>query len=142
MRGENRLLFYFSIHIRFVICPALGDTPFKLPPVYTERVLAFATPSFDENYRVKELLARNPTPPYLSNQAEVKHIDLVLLSSTGTPVLVLCSDGLRDLYSRCSKEEDNIGCPALDHHSDSDNLDLDLLCDAFGRDDAAYNKII
>jgi len=55
------------------------------------------------------------------------------------PVLILCSDGLVDLYSRSSKVEDI----ALAVQSwlttlareDGDNLALDLLWDALGRDE-------
>ena len=75
---------------------------FKLPPIYTERVLALATPPFHENYKIGELITRNRTPPYLSNRAEVKHVDLATLDPNSTPKLILCSDGLCDLYKRRS----------------------------------------
>ena len=73
---------------------AIGDMPFKLPPIYTERVLALATPPFHENYKIGELITRNRTPPYLSNRAEVKYIDLATMDSNSMPILILCSDGL------------------------------------------------
>ena len=109
-----------------------------MPPIYTERVLALATPPFHKNYNVSKLLARNLTPPYLSNRAEVEHIDLASLGPSAMPVLILCSDGLVDLYSRHSKVEDMaqavqswitaLACVG------SDNLALDLLWDALGGD--------
>jgi pyruvate dehydrogenase phosphatase len=112
--------------------------PFKLPAIYTERVLALATPPFHKNYNVSDLLARNLTPPYVSNRAEVDHIDLASLSPSATPVLILCSDGLVNLYSRRSQVEDiaqavqswitTLTCEG------SDNLALDLLWDALGGD--------
>jgi serine/threonine protein phosphatase PrpC len=64
------------------------------------------------------------------------------------PVLVLCSDGLVDLYSRCSKVEDmaqavkswitTLTCEG------SDNLALALLWDALGGDAGVKvsNKIV
>ena len=76
--------------------------PFKLPPIYTERVLALATPPFHESYIIGELITRNRTPPYLSNRAEIKHVDLATVDSNPTPILILCSDGLCDLYKRRS----------------------------------------
>ena len=81
---------------------AIGDMPFKLPPIYTERVLALATPPFHENYKISELITRNRTPPYLSNRAEVKHVDLATVNPNSIPILILCSDGLCDLYKRRS----------------------------------------
>ena len=81
---------------------AIGDMPFKLPPIYTERVLALATPPFHENYKISKLITRNRTPPYLSNQAEVKHVDIATTNPNPTPILILCFEGLCDLYKRRS----------------------------------------
>ena len=33
--------------------------PFKLPPIYTERVLALATPPFHKNYKIDELIVHH-----------------------------------------------------------------------------------
>lgn len=85
---------------------AIGDMPFKLPPIYTERVLALATPPFHENYKIDKLITRNSTPPYLSNRAEVKHVDLATVGPNSKPILILCSDGLVDLYKRRSSISD------------------------------------
>lgn len=133
-RGKRYHHYYFNIN-RYTIYVAIGDTLFKLPAIYTERVLALATPPFHKNYRVSALLARNLTPPYLSNWAEVEHVDLASLGPSAMPVLILCSDGLVDLYS---KTEDiaqavqswitTLNCEG------SDNLALDLLWDALSRD--------
>ena len=76
--------------------------PFKLPPIYTESVLALATPPFHENYKIGELITRNRTPPYPSNRAEIKHVDLATVNSNPTPILILCSEELCDLYKRRS----------------------------------------
>jgi pyruvate dehydrogenase phosphatase len=116
---------------------AIGDTQFKLPPIYTERVFSLATPPFHPNSKVSELLARNLTPPYLSNRAEVEHIDLAPLDPHGMPILILCSDGLVDLYRR-SKAGDmaqaiQLWLPASRCEA-SNNLALDLLWHALGGD--------
>ncbi|KAF8968819.1 phosphatase 2C-like domain-containing protein [Flammula alnicola] len=127
---------------------AIGDTLFKLPPIYTERVLALATPPFHENYKFGDLLARNLTPPYLSNRADVEHVDLASLGPNAMPVLILCSDGLCDLYSRRSQTRDiaqdvQLWLTTLTRES-SDNLALELLWDALGGDDRieAASKIV
>jgi len=60
--------------------------PFKLPHIYTERVLALATPPFYGNYKIDELIARNSTPLCLSNRAEVKHVDLATVDPNSVPI--------------------------------------------------------
>ena len=72
---------------------------FKLPPIYTERVLALATLPFYEHYNIGELISRSSTSPYLSNRAEVKHVDLVTVG--------------RDLFTY---QQSTQGCPAMAHH--------------------------
>lgn len=111
--------------------------PFKLLPIYTERVFSLATPKFHQNYKVDELLTRNISPPYLSNTAEVVHADLASLASP-SPILVMYSDGLLDLYKRRSKDHSIAGVirewltnSALQNGRDK-NLAVDLLWDALG----------
>ncbi|KAF8907859.1 phosphatase 2C-like domain-containing protein [Gymnopilus junonius] len=115
---------------------AIGDTLFKLPPIYTERILALSTPPFHENYNIGALLSRNITPPYLSNISEVEHVDLSSLSSDTTPMLILCSDGLSDLYSRRSHRSDISRDIEMWLTKSTplgiDNLALSLLWDALG----------
>ncbi|KAF8912072.1 hypothetical protein CPB84DRAFT_1742705 [Gymnopilus junonius] len=120
-----------------------------LPPIYSERVFALATPGFHKNYKVAELLARNLTPPYLSNRAEVKRINLTLLDPepNTSPMLILCSDGLCDLYSRRLKTGDDVivqpvqqWLTKLDHEVDV-NLALDLLWDALSGNNGAETAI-
>jgi pyruvate dehydrogenase phosphatase len=136
---SNKLTIY-SFDIKYnTIHPAIGDTLFKLPSIYTERIFSLTQPPFHKNYKVRELVARNLTPPYLSNQAEVEHVDLASLDPSAMPVLVLCSDGLFDLYSRRSKVEDiaqavQSWISTLNSES-SDNLALDLLWHALGGND-------
>jgi pyruvate dehydrogenase phosphatase len=122
--------------------------PFKLPAIYTERVLALATPPFHKNCNVGDLVARNFTPPYVSNRAEVEQVDLTSLDPSTMPVLILCSDGLVDLYSRRSKVRDI--AQAVQSWTTTltggggDNLALDLLWDALGGDEGidASSKVI
>ena len=79
--------------------------PFTLLPTYTEHVLALSTPPFHENYKIGKLIitSRNRTPPYLSNLAEVKHVDLATVGpNSNMPILNLYSDGLCDFYKRRS----------------------------------------
>jgi pyruvate dehydrogenase phosphatase len=127
---------------------AIGDMPFKLPPIFTERVLALATPPFHENYKIGQLITRDRTPPYLSNRAEVKYVDLATAGPNLMPILILCSDGLCDLYNRRSSISDlpkdvqlwlttfPVECGR--------NLALELLWDALGGDGGvkAATKIV
>lgn len=75
---------------------ALGDFMFKLPREYTERIFIHLIENPDSKARVLNYIERNITPPYLSNVAEVRHVHLGAQKST--TFLVLCSDGLVDLY--------------------------------------------
>ena len=113
---------------------AIGDMPFKLPRIYTERVLALATPPLHKNYKIGELLTRNSTPPYLSNRAEVKHVDLATLDTISMPILILCSDGLCGLYKRrspiSSLPKDVQLWLTNSHIEHKSNLALELLWDA------------
>lgn len=68
--------------------------------------------------------------------SEVEHFDLSSLSSDAMPVLILCSDGLSDLYSRRSQRCDiarniEMWLTNLTPH-DRGNLALNLLWDALG----------
>jgi pyruvate dehydrogenase phosphatase len=53
-----------------------------------------AQPGFRIATRVEDFLGRNLTPPYLSNRADVQKADL----GAADAFLILCSDGLMDLY--------------------------------------------
>lgn len=48
--------------------------------------------------KVDQLLPKYLTPPYLSNVAEVKHVNLSEVANEDT-VLVLASDGLTDVWN-------------------------------------------
>lgn len=105
----------------FKISKALGDTWMKLDAIYSRRVLMKSK----QFWRVglhQDHVDRIITPPYLSNRPDVRHIRLRrpnvrsqasytgALSSGGTAdvdvALILCSDGLTDLYEDQDLDED------------------------------------
>ncbi|PBK66267.1 protein serine/threonine phosphatase 2C [Armillaria solidipes] len=124
---------------------AIGDMPFKLPALYTQRVLALATPPFHPNYQFNALIARNLTPPYLSNQADVVHVSL-----DQPTVLILATDGLIGLYSKSTKVKTTVDAAPLwlatinCARKGSSNLALDLLWNALGGDGEAnlYSSMV
>ncbi|KAG7451662.1 uncharacterized protein BT62DRAFT_440811 [Guyanagaster necrorhizus] len=73
-RGEPFLLPMSRVYVYAPL--AIGDMPFELPDIYTQRVLALATPPFHPNYTLDRFMARNLTPPYLSNQVDIVHVSL------------------------------------------------------------------
>ncbi|KIJ67667.1 hypothetical protein HYDPIDRAFT_107139 [Hydnomerulius pinastri MD-312] len=78
---------------------AIGDHLFKLEQIWTERVFKNCIPPFKLSKDINSFLGRNLTPPYVSNEAEVKHVDLAAESlDAQESFLILCSDGLVDLY--------------------------------------------
>ncbi|KAJ6617910.1 phosphatase 2C-like domain-containing protein [Mycena sp. CBHHK59/15] len=128
---------------------ALGDMPFKLPSIFTQRVFALATPPFHPNTPLDTMVKRNITPPYLSNQADVAHLDIVSMGSEASPILVMCSDGLIDLYSRNSPgveidEAIRTWLTSNPTHFNDDpekNLALDILWDAIGGADKVKSML-
>ncbi|KAH7922376.1 protein serine threonine phosphatase 2C [Leucogyrophana mollusca] len=76
---------------------AIGDHLFKLPSIYTERVFKNCSPGFRLSTPLNDFIGRNKTPPYLSNMADVRHVD-ISSSITADRFLIMCSDGLVDLY--------------------------------------------
>jgi pyruvate dehydrogenase phosphatase len=86
---------------------AVGDHIFKLDPIWTSRVFLNANPGFQfTSAKPEDLIPRILTPPYLSNKPDVRHVDLRRLhhpdsdATTAKPesFLIMCSDGLVDLY--------------------------------------------
>lgn len=78
---------------------ALGDHEFKLPSIFTDRVFARTNPGFSFSAtNLKDFLARNQTPPYLSNRPDVRHVSLADRDQYQETRLIMCSDGLLDLY--------------------------------------------
>lgn len=68
-----------------------------MPEIYTRRILSKTCPGFRLSTKLEEFLPRSLTPPYLSNRADVEHVDLQTSDKDGR-FLVMCSDGLIDLY--------------------------------------------
>ncbi|KAG6813656.1 hypothetical protein H0H92_008893 [Tricholoma furcatifolium] len=120
---------------------AIGDHLFKLPSPYTERIFMNAKEGFQFSKDVQEFLGRNKTPPYLSNRADVEHIRL----EGKETFLVLCSDGLYELYAQRIPLEHTDFKLAAKHwiqtvaeglrSASKENLALYLLRDALGGDD-------
>lgn len=114
---------------------AIGDYHFKLPAIYTDRIFLQVKEGFLCPNGLREVLHRNLTPPYVSNQAEVCHMELGE-SREGEQFLIMCSDGLLDLYKE-DRVRETIAqewvC-LVGSHDLSDNRALGLLRDALGGD--------
>ncbi|KAJ7223589.1 phosphatase 2C-like domain-containing protein [Mycena pura] len=122
----------------------MGDMFFKLPATYAERAAPLSLPPMHPNYDLKGLAARNITPPYLSNEADVVHFRLPHRDPTALPwpaqpaaVLILASDGLFNLFSRTKKvrqvsEAASMWCHAAASGSGEPgrNMALNILWDA------------
>lgn len=120
---------------------ALGDTWLKLPPIFSQRVLL----NFRREWNVQRpesYIARVKSPPYVSNVPDVHHIPL----SKGPPgqqrglFLILCSDGLADLYDGRTRAEMvhrwvMVVGQAIENATREGNLALSLLRDGLGGDD-------
>jgi len=91
-----------------MVSRALGDFLFKLPSLFTRKVILNASPGLKVSVPVESYLDRIKTPPYVSNVAEIHHRKL---STSGKEAgkqekyIVLSSDGLSDLYRSKSDEE-------------------------------------
>ncbi|KAJ4465395.1 phosphatase 2C-like domain-containing protein [Lentinula edodes] len=93
---------------------ALGDYPYKLPSIYTDRVFLHASQSRNQRELIDSVSNRNLTPPYISNVPDVKYVDLKSKRLGNSPsglntdkkgnnialrmCLLMCTDGLVDLY--------------------------------------------
>jgi len=119
---------------------AIGDYCFKLPASYTERIFLKANPGFSHPDAVREFLSRNLTPPYISNQADVRHVDLTLREQK-EHFLIMCSDGFVDLYMYDETRAGSLEYIAarwvslVNLESDEQNEALRLLRDAIGGED-------
>jgi pyruvate dehydrogenase phosphatase len=109
---------------------------FKLPAVYTERVFLNANPGIIPT-DVRGFIGRNITPPYMSGVPEVQHLGIVQGTSS---FLLMCSDGLMDLYEDQRLELDEILSKKwVDKvgrgYSKKGNLALSVLREALGGED-------
>ncbi|KAF8629153.1 hypothetical protein AX17_005738 [Amanita inopinata Kibby_2008] len=95
--GEEECMIDRRVLGAIAVTRAIGDFIFKLPRQYADRVFRNAEPGFNHSARPEEFLKRNLTPPYISNVADVVHVDLASLNACDAH-LIMCSDGLMDLY--------------------------------------------
>ncbi|KAH7908418.1 phosphatase 2C-like domain-containing protein [Hygrophoropsis aurantiaca] len=89
--SDNRVIGYLAP------TRAVGDTWLKLPGMYTRRVFARHTPDWLSPTLIQQYAKRLITPPYVSNIPEIHHHSLNT-NSREEIFLMLCSDGLPDLY--------------------------------------------
>ncbi|KZV72474.1 protein serine/threonine phosphatase 2C [Peniophora sp. CONT] len=125
----------------------IGDTPFKMPAVFTRRILFNLYPGVPDPTPWELFLSRNHTPPYISAVPEVTHRRLPSSPSDPSsprPFLLLATDGLRELYDGLEREEaaqqwvDAAGAAFGDDKSPSanpDNMALRVLRTALGGND-------
>ncbi|KAI0030775.1 protein serine/threonine phosphatase 2C [Vararia minispora EC-137] len=76
---------------------SLGDAWLKLPAIYSQRVLA----GLRDHWIVRQpetYISRVRTPPYVSSTPDVVHLPLPRSAHGRRHALLLCSDGLPDLY--------------------------------------------
>ncbi|TFK94610.1 protein serine/threonine phosphatase 2C [Polyporus arcularius HHB13444] len=123
---------------------AIGDAWLKLPAIYAELVFKHLDSDWLSAEIMESHVPRIRTPPYLSNTPDVYHLELGAGARQGSAaqrVLILCSDGLSDLYNGYSFQEmadewiEHIG-RELDSPSGPGNLALSLLREAIGGSDA------
>ena len=81
----------------------MGDFIFKLPSLFTRKVILNATPGLKVSVPVESYLDRIVTPPYLSNVSEIHHRKLG--TADGEKYIILSSDGLSDLYRLKTEKE-------------------------------------
>ncbi|KAF9244851.1 phosphatase 2C-like domain-containing protein [Melanogaster broomeanus] len=126
---------------------AIGDTWLKVPAVYTRRVLGEYTPDWMSPPLVEEYTGRILTPPYVSDVPDVQHYVLDTTRANHESFLIICSDGLLDLYDNIDATltaQDladrwvNIIDLSLRKRKENEaprNLAFDLLRDAIGGED-------
>ena len=125
------------------MCTAIGDTWLKLPSVYTRRAFGEHMSDWMAPVIVEQYAARIVTPPYVSGAPDVYHCVL----GGGEAFLILCSDGLLDLYDHvdptlseselAQRWSDIVGHALGDRRGKGPqrNLAFDLLRDAIGGKD-------
>ncbi|KAH7888784.1 phosphatase 2C-like domain-containing protein [Phlebopus sp. FC_14] len=141
--SNNRVVGYLSP------TRGIGDTWLKVPAIYTRRVFAEYIPDWIGPPLVTEYAGRILTPPYILDVPDVHHYAFDASNDRQEYFLILCSDGLLDLYdnvhAQLSEQEladrwvDIVG-RSLKMRRDtgvSRNPALDLLRDAIGGRDLA-----
>lgn len=94
---EPECIFDDRVLGNLAVTRAVGDYAFKLPRIYTEKIFLNVEPGFRVPAAIESFIPRNLSPPYVSNIASVRHVDLHAQSSCEYFIL-MCSDGLVDLY--------------------------------------------
>ncbi|KAJ8488892.1 hypothetical protein ONZ51_g3251 [Trametes cubensis] len=85
---------------------AIGDAWLKLPAIYAELVFKHLDADWFSAEVMEPHIPRIRTPPYLSSTPDVYHIQLQNEGPVASPrLLILCSDGLSDLYDGYSFDE-------------------------------------
>lgn len=126
---------------------AVGDAWLKLPAIYAELVFKHHDADWLSAETMESHVPRILTPPYLSNMPDVYHIELSARGdSPRQRALILCSDGLTDLYDGYSHQEmayewievvgRELGSPSGSKNSGQMNLALSLLREAIGGGDS------
>lgn len=102
-------------------------------------------PGFRFSTKVEEFLSRNVTPPYVSNHADIRHIDLKGIKGTEVR-LIMSSDGLKDLYEDTGYDLDclaDVWVDVLAGDAVAGNKALYLLRDGLGgRDEKRVSRMI
>jgi pyruvate dehydrogenase phosphatase len=99
-----------------------------------------ARPGLSFTTKLEDFLGRNLTPPYISNHADVRHVDTSALEAT-TLRLIMCSDGLVDLYTPEALQVNDLAdvwvqlLAKKEASEDNGNLAICLLRDALGGND-------
>ena len=87
-------------------CLGIGDIPFKQPSEFTRKILYNIFPGYRDTSAWDEFLDRNISPPYITAEPEVTHRKLHPNADNG--FLILCSDGLADLWSSTFSDEERM----------------------------------
>lgn len=130
-----------KIHPNFRL--GIGDIPFKQPSEFTRKILYNIFPGYRDTSAWDEFLERNISPPYITAEPEVTHRKLC--PDTDNGFLILCSDGLADLWSTIFSDEQRMAdewgrvvaeVVNKEGMSGKTNLALKLLRHSIGGDDA------
>ena len=136
-RGMSSFLSLVSITRRtsYLLHTALGDHAFKFAKPYTTRVFLNSGREFPIQSDITQWIQLNRTPPYLSNVPDVRHVDLLALDGAQAKLLILCSDGLLDLYQgrrNMSRAKTWLEVAGGARRRREENLALRLLRDGLG----------
>ena len=121
----------------------IGDIPFKQPSEFTRKILYNIFPGYRDTSAWDEFLDRNISPPYITAEPEITHRKLC--PNTDNGFLILCSDGLADLWSTTFSDEQRMveewgrvvaEVVKKEGVAGKTNLALELLRHSIGGDDA------